>query len=153
MPITVAGTTITFNDSTTQSTSAIPSSISAIGSVVCAACASASNLLPGNTVAGTDLYYASTITSVTSNGILFNGTVFTIGSTYFTQPAAASGYLAGYIQREVSGNTGYLPPQGHTQLSGTWRVLWFVRSRTSVYDSGYNYTTIRSPLILAQRIS
>jgi hypothetical protein len=132
---------------------AVPSSISAIGSVVMAAHASTGNLLPGDTIAGSSLYYPSTITLVATQ-------IFTEGpgGGFAGVPQTgvfpgAGAYPFGGSQKLSSGNTGYVVPSGHTALSGTWRVLSVARSRSSIYDSGYNYTTSTSPCIMAVRIS
>ena len=150
MAITVSGTTITFNDATTQTTSAIPSSISAVGAVVSAANTTTSNLLPGNTIAGSSLYYPSTITGIINSRIYTEGssslpTTFTVG--------LSNKYLIGGVTKNTNGNTGYTVPGGHTALSGTWRVLSVVAARLAAYDDIYNFTASDSGYVIAQRIS
>lgn len=151
MTITVSGSTITFNDSTTQSTSAIPSSLSGVGSVLMVAQTGASNLLPGATVAGSSLYYPSTLASTPSNFNIY--TEWNGGAMPYTQLAGDGGYSFNTSQRLVTGNGGFSAPGGHTALSGTWRVLTAVRARVSSYDGIYNYTTSYSTWVMAQRIS
>jgi hypothetical protein len=127
----------------------VPSSISAIGTVLIAANTSTSNLLPGNTIAGSSLYYPSTITLVGTN-IYTEGTG-AAPNTYLS--AGAGKNIIGASERVTSGNTGYTVPGGHTALSGTWRVLSTVAARSSVYDSETNATFSYSPSVLVQRIS
>lgn len=127
----------------------VPSSISAIGSVLIAANTSTSNLLPGNTIAGSSLYYPSTITLVGAN-IYTEGT----GAAPNTYLAAGAGKnIMGASERVTSGNTGYTLPGGHTALSGTWRVLSTAAARSSVWDGEINATFSYSPSVMVQRIS
>jgi hypothetical protein len=129
-----------------------PSSISAIGSVVMVANASTSNLVPGDTVAGSSLYYPSTISQVTGGFVYTEGT--TVAPVTVLRPPGLSNLaLMQVAQRTATGNTGYTAPGGHTALSGTWRVLSIGVARSSAYDSESNVTTSTSYYLVAQRIS
>jgi hypothetical protein len=145
---------ITFNDATVQTTAAslVPSSISAIGSVVMVANASTSNLVPSSTIAGSSLYYPSTISQVTGGFVYTEGT--TIAPVTVLRPPGLSNLaLMQVAQRTTVGNTGYTTPGGHTALSGTWRILSIGVARSSAYDATYNFTTATSYYLFAQRIS
>lgn len=139
---------ITFNDATVQTTAAslVPSSISAIGSVLAVANYSTSNLLPGDTVAGSSLLYVTGASSYNSS----NGTVkleFGVDTTNGFQ-----GGVGGLRGTRV-GNVGAFQPSNTATLSGTWRVLLPVTARYSLYDVTYNYTSIQYTGVLVQRIS
>jgi hypothetical protein len=132
----------------------VPSSISSIGSVLIAANTSTSNLLPGNTIAGSSLYYPSTITTVSSQIYTEGPTTanpFDVPLTYLA--TAAAKYPLGTATKIATGNNGFSVPGGHTALSGTWRVLSAAVARRSVYESNYNYTTSDSAYVMVQRIS
>jgi hypothetical protein len=129
--------------------SIVPTAITAVGSVLIAANTSTSNLVPGDTIAGSSLYYPNAITAA-SNGIYTSGTG-TVPSTYVQ--GSGGKYVNGLVTITTTGNTGFSTPLGHTALSGTWRVLTVALAREAIYDSGYNYTTSISPCIMAVRIS
>jgi hypothetical protein len=145
MAITVSGTTITFNDATTQTTAAVAgvtslngqtgaitnTTLGNIGSVVFGAYTSTTNLTAGTTAAGSSIYYVSTILSTDSNwGLITNGSAG-IG-TFWNQ------YFGG---RRTSGNTGFQLPLGMTALSGTWRVMQGIEGATSGFAVCCNVTT------------
>jgi hypothetical protein len=124
----------------------VPSSISAIGSVLAIANYSTSNLLPGDTVAGSSLLYVTGASSYNSS----NGTVkleFGVDTTNGFQGGV------GGIRGSRSGNVGAFQPSNTATLSGTWRVLLPVPARYSVYDGTYNVTSIQYTGVLVQRIS
>ena len=127
--------------------SVVPSAIGAIGSVLIAANTSTSNLLPGNTIAGSSLYYPTAITSVSTR--IYTEGSGTPPSTYLT-PAAGI-YISGVSQKVVASNSGYSLPGGHAALSGTWRVLTTAAARSSAWDG--IETISDSPLVMVQRIS
>jgi len=119
-----------------------------IGSVAIVANNSGSNFLPGNTTAGSNLYYATTITSITSN----SNQVFSQGNGGLNEYTVwqTNGNTA---LRRQSGNSGGSPPAGSAALSGTWRIMTVLRSRASEYDSYNNLTFNNYWLGLAVRIS
>jgi hypothetical protein len=129
----------------------VPSSISAIGSVVVVANLTTSNLVGGNNVAGSSLSYASAITTITGNRIYTNGNPSTNSYTLIQPPETI--YIMGQVLRWTNGNTGYAPPDGFTALSGTWRLLNVGIARSTVYDSYYGQTFNRTALTLAVRIA
>jgi hypothetical protein len=126
----------------------LPSSISAIGAVLMAANTSTSNLLPGDTIAGSSLYYPSAITLV-STFIQTEGT----STNPITDIGPVNKYPLQAARKFTTGNTGYTLPGGHTALSGTWRILSTVAARTADYDSGTDTTSSYSGYVMAQRIS
>jgi hypothetical protein len=128
--------------------SIVPTAITAVGSVLIAANTSTSNLLPGDTIAGSSLYYPSAITSTTSR-IYTEGSGVSNPITYLI--ASVGTYIFGASVRVVSSNTGYQVPAGHTALTGTWRVLTAVVARSSVWDGVETVST--SPSVMVQRIS
>jgi hypothetical protein len=128
----------------------VPADITAVGSVLTVASTNTSNYVPGDTVAGSSLYYATQITS-TSTHTFTEGTASTFPNTS-VRPGAGNKYL-GDAYRLVSGNVGYSVPGGHSALSGTWRVLSVVVARSTAYDSKNNRTESFSGYLAAQRIS
>lgn len=144
MPTTLRNTDILFNDGTTQSTAAtgVPSSFSAVGSVLLVSNWSTSNLFPGNTVAGSSLLYVTGGTKI-SGGFLLEGTL----------PVASTWSFSGYLNGVRNGNVGAFQPSNTSTLSGTWRVLSACTSRTSTFDGTYSQTSIQYFNMLVQRIS
>lgn len=138
MPITVSGTSITFNDSTTQTTAftggggvtslngqtgaVVDTSVNSIGSVMQLAVyvGQFTAYYSGQTVAGSSLYYSTAISQYNSSGLAFNGSAGGVGN--FTAPVN-SGSLGMAIQRNVGGNTGRVVPLGMTACTGTWRLM------------------------------
>lgn len=114
-----------------QTGGVVTTSLGAIGSTMFAVYTGTSNLSVGDTVAGSSLYYVSTINYWPSGaGVLYSeGT----GATF-----PYTGWVFGTAQlqaeRYTSGNTGYTTPGGATALSGTWRALFPVHARDSAYD-------------------
>lgn len=149
MPITVSGTQITFNDLTVQTTAAfsVPSSITAVGSVIFAAVNTTSNLLPGATVAGSNVYIPAAIASWPAVG-----TPVDSGSSSFWS-ISSTATINVLVNRVTSGNTGFTLPTGVTIGSGTWRILWYVRARFSSWDACVNQTGSLMYGTLLQRIS
>jgi hypothetical protein len=144
MAITVSGTTITFNDATTQTTAAVAgvtslngqtgaitnTTLGNIGNVVFGAYLGTTSLTAGSTCAGSLLYYVSTIVSIsTTYGIFTNGSVGngTFWNTYNGQ-------------RQSSGNNGFQLPLGMTALSGTWRAMQGIQLASSSWNSCCNQT-------------
>jgi hypothetical protein len=122
-----------------------------IGSVVQAFHNTTSNYTTGSTISGSNLYYASTISSVQSIGTL----VYTQGNNVSgnnTRILAESPALA-RVQRFSDGNTGYQNPTGMTTLSGTWRCMYFSVARDSGYDGCVVRTTSYSFGSLWVRVS
>lgn len=128
-----------------------PSGIDAIGSVVLVANLSTSNLFVGQTIAGSSVSWATTITAST-NLIYTEGSSSTFPNTFF-RPGFNNASIQAPVQRNNTGNTGFQNPGGHTSGSGTWRVLSIAVARSSAYDSGYNVTTSTAYYFLAQRIA
>jgi hypothetical protein len=160
MAITTSGTSITFNDATVQTTAftggggvtslngqtgAITNTtLDSIGSVVIAAYGGTSNITNGTTVAGSSLYYPNTVTRAAESGTLYsNGTSSTgprfDNTTQWTNSNGLNdnrGYASlGLVARTTSGNTGWSAPLGASTLSGTWRCMGFVTTRTSRYTN------------------
>jgi hypothetical protein len=131
----------------------VPSSLSAIGSVLIAANTSTSNLLPGNTIAGSSLYYPSTISTVGAQTYTEGPSAGPYGTPQTVIYTAQGPDFLGFARKQSSGNSGYVAPSGHTALSGTWRVLSLAKARSSIYDSDYNYTSSDSAYVMVVRIS
>jgi hypothetical protein len=153
MPVTINGTAgITFNDATTQGTAAgAPSSISAIGSVVIVANASTSNLIPGNTIAGSSLLYQSTITEFPGSSGVSNSQYFSEGSSS-SSTATRFWYEMWSAYRNNPGNSGFVLG-GTTAMSGTWRLLTPASARYYIYEGDYNSAFSAAKLALAIRIA
>jgi hypothetical protein len=126
--------------------SVVPSAIGAIGSVLNVANYSTSNLLPGNTVAGSSLLYVTGATLYTSA----TGSIYVETSVFCTNGFQGG---AGGLRGGRGGNLGAFQPSNTATLSGTWRVLLPVTARYSVYDTIYNETGIQYTGVLVQRIS
>lgn len=157
MPITVSGTSITFNDSTSQTTAftggggvtslngqtgaVTTTNINSVGSFMIAAVNTTNNIIPNNTYSGGDLYYANNITQPFDNRVLFiEGTANSTPRTT-VGIGAYIGYPSLYgMGKTTSGNTGFQTPGGASSLSGTWRVLTPGVARTTSYDGENNLT-------------
>lgn len=144
MPTTLRNTDILFNDGTTQSTAAtgVPSSFSAVGSIMWLVNWSTSNLFPGNTVAGSALLYVTGGTKSSTQFILEG-----------SPPGGTSWSPTNTMNGVRTGNVGAYQPSNTSTLSGTWRVLSATVSRSSSYDGSYNMTGITYANFLVQRIS
>ena len=99
MPITVGGTAITFNDSTTQNTAftGVPTTLGAVGTYAILIMAANNNLAVNGTIAGSSLRYGQTI--------------FPTGSS----PTSALGPYWSNLSGTYNA--------GGTALSGTWRKM------------------------------
>lgn len=146
MAVTVSGTGITFNDATTQTTAftgatgvtslngqtgAITNTtFDAIGSVGFFCYYSASILAAGGTVAGSSLYYVSTVVSNfsnESNNLITNGSIGSGTYTAFNATAAD--------RARANTSASQVPPLGMTTLSGTWRAMNVVSRSAAYMDS------------------
>jgi hypothetical protein len=148
MPVTVRGTDILFNDSTTQSTAAtgVPSSFSAVGSIMLVANFSTSSLLVGGTIAGSSLLYTPIGATAGASLVVLEGGV----------PGVRWAALVdGRIYGSRTGNIGAFQPSNTATLSGTWRVLSPMAARSSIYVNDYseNRTDISYVCGFVQRIS
>lgn len=149
-----SGNVLTSNGSTWTSAAlpvAVPSGVDAIGTVVVVANLTTSNLVGGNTVAGSSLSYVSAVTNTSGNRIYTNGNASTNPYTFIQAPATY--YPMGSSYRWSLGNTGFNNPGGFTTLSGTWRLLHVAYTRTSYYESAYDFTVAECALTLAVRIA
>jgi hypothetical protein len=148
------GNILTSNGTTWASSappSIVPTSVTAIGSIVVAAINTTSYAKPGDTVAGSNCYYVTTTPYFSSSNDYISGTAGANGSAYiytsFPQAAIAAIFsLAG-------GNTGWVAPNGTTALTGTWRHLFVARPRDSSYDGCSNQTSNYTYMTLIQRVS
>ena len=143
MAMTMSGTTLTFNDSTTQSTAAGSTTFGAIGTVAQVGNFSASVLKPNDTIAGSSLAYVSG--TVLQNG---TGTLYLSGYNY-TNPGKwiFSPLIDHYWNREGTNYNGTqfsdVVGSGASTLSGTWRVIGgpvLSKRYETAYD-GYAYTS------------
>lgn len=145
MPVTVRNTDILFNDGSTQSTAAsvIPSSFNAIGSTLWATNWSTSNVVSGNTVAGSSLLYVT-------GGSFFGGGSQAVSLSSNIIYSMASNRISG----QYNGNSGAIQPGNTSTLPGTWRILGVANARYSQWDGGtYNVTNVLYVGLLVQRIS
>lgn len=160
MPITVSGTSITFNDSTTQTTAFTGGGVTSlngqtgaitntgfdnIGSYAFLANCTTTRCSPGTTIAGSNLRYQTTITQ-------FGGTTL-VSEGSFTSSPRTRWYVQQLANRENSGNTGYVAPQGSATVSGTWRAMTFIPERTTSFCGESNTHNSDSYIGLWVRIS
>jgi len=134
MAMTMSGTTLTFNDSTTQTTSAVyPPTWLGIGSFGLFACTNAGWALPGDTASGTYLFRQTVAGSYTGLNVFlqFGGGNVVNSTTAWNGVGGAGG--AG-ITFSVN--------------SGTWRNISHSRAGAVTYDSYLNYTTMGVVLAL-----
>jgi hypothetical protein len=119
MPITVSGTSITFNDSTTQTTAGAPGTVTSIAT---------GNGLSGGTITSTGTLIVACPTFNTVGSYCFvcnlsgNGSTFTSGSNY--SAGSGNGQLSscGMIGNGFSEGTTYTPNTTNN-LSGTWKWM------------------------------
>jgi hypothetical protein len=127
----------------------------AVGSILTAVINTTTNILPNNTVAGSDCYYPNTITAWSTDLYTQGSNPVVAPNTYYVN-AGANNYgalnAACIIVLSV-GNTGITPPAGHASFSGTWRILSPVRARYTQYDSEANTTFSYFGQALIQRVS
>ena len=127
----MSGTTLTFNDSTTQTTSAVyPPTWLGVGSIAILACTIGAFAMPGDTQSGSYLFRQTAV-----------GTAL-----------ASAGFLAYGIGNVVNATTAYsmLGGSGSTMspVGGTWRSLQHARIVQSSYDSYVNYTVMGLILVM-----
>lgn len=148
-----SGNVLTSNGSTWTSAAlpvAVPSSVSAIGSILMVLNGTTSIYVPGNTIAGSSLYYP---TNAYISGNLIYTEQNATGSSYIRVPGVGFTALLGIGVRSGQGNPGWVPPLNFATLSGTWRTLHVVTGRTYVYDGNYNEYGATANFTLAQRIA
>ena len=161
MSILISGTTLTFNDATTQTTSGTVTTFGAVGTYAFVGNFSTGVLKPGDTIAGSSLTYVS-------------GTVLSAGAS--AAPTYSITYVSGYTptgsgQLQVFNNGSWsragstyngtnfsdVLPTGISTFSGTWKIMGGVaypRSyRTSIDGDGYTDTNHSIAGCLALRIS
>ena len=164
----VAGTNITISGSTGdvtvnaagggvtslngQTGAVVTTTLGNIGSIIQAAVNTGSNQVAGDTIAGSSIYYATSITTADggpSYRQYTEGSLSTFPRTIVNQQAFSIYYL-----KTNSGNTGYTVPGGAVStLSGTWRILTPNRARISSYDSCNNRTDSLTFIFLMVRVS
>jgi hypothetical protein len=126
----------------------IETTLGAVGSVLFAAVNTTTGLKPGDTIAGSSLYYPNTVNdSAEGNAFYYSQSPGTTYTAWFT---AGSGY---YARRINPGNTGFQVPTNSSTLSGTWRIMGQVIRRSSTYDSCNNTTRSELNQNLVVRIS
>lgn len=130
MAITVSGSTITFNDGSTQSTAAsgtgVPSTLLGVGATNLFVSSSSSSIATGNTLSGSYLFYVST-----ANGL--NTYVF---------PSLNRVNATATFTTTFNGATGTAYSVG----TGTWMCVGFGASPAASYDSCNNGTYMYSTL-------
>ena len=163
MPVSINNTTLTFNDGTTMTTAATGgvtslngatgaitnTGLDAIGSYAWLANCSTSNLFAGNTIAGSNLRYASTITQAPDA----NFPNFTSEGTFNTNPQTIWDNGNNTVNKPTFGNPGFQNPNGTTAVSGTWRAMNTTRSRSYTYNGESNTSNSISAVGLFVRVS
>ena len=161
MTVSVTGTGITFNDSTTQTTAfnsatgvtslnaqtgaIVTTTFGNIGSMAWVANVSSSNFKSGDTTAGTNLYYPNTITGTAPGYYLSEGTN---GSNF-----PNSQWRNDYAFKQTYTTSGYSVPGGASALSGTWRCMGPTFARYALLPPCCSITTSYSYMGLWVRVS
>ena len=118
-----------------------------IGSVAAlASFTSGTGYLAGTTLAGSSLYYATTIT-----GYNYDGSLVSNGTPNALNPITQWGATA--TLRRIQGNAGPQLPLGASTVSGTWRAMQAIGILTTSYDGLDDTLTTITPIGLWVRIS
>lgn len=130
-----------------------PTVLGAIGSVMEVFVNTTSSSLPNTTIAGSNLYYASSLSSANVQFVTYYAS-----STNYSQIQVTGSGVYGYFcltlfQDVRFGNVGVNAPRGASTLSGTWRLLTAVAARSFGYDSCANTSNSAYYRALAVRIS
>jgi len=127
MAMTMSGTTLTFNDSSTMTVAGASTGWLEIGSIAVLICSSNGGwAMPGSTAAGSSLFRLTTAGSnYMTAGFVAYGNGNTVNNTSSFSSAAPGG----------SGGT-------FSNVGGTWRNISWSRSNIASYDSYLNYTTM-----------
>jgi hypothetical protein len=147
--VTVSGGVTSFAG---QTGAVDPTVLGNIGSVMQVFVNTTSTSLPNTTIAGSNLYYPSAISSANTTLITYNSG----GFQSLVQIIDTSTYGVFCVLKYTdtrAGNTGFTTPRGASTLSGTWRLLTPVVARLSAYDSCANFTTSFMYAAFAVRIS
>jgi hypothetical protein len=124
-----------------QTGAVVTTTFGGIGSIMITSAYQGSYALAGSTIAGSSLYYPTTVSQIASGSQLWSaGTNASnpnsVNTTYWSN-------LGNPTTVTRVGNTGSQPPSGSTNLSGTWRLMssW-VGASSSLYNGccGNNYT-------------
>jgi len=141
MAITVNGTTITFNDGTTQTTAGVTAPANgALGSVEWLVCSSSSSSIYNGTVSGSNLFYISSL-----NGGTPQNNSFSVGQSTGLVPSGDRRNASASFTASTLYWTG--PAITYTNLSGTWRAVSFYRHPT-FYDGYANNTYMFAGLFI-----
>ena len=148
---TANSTTFLRGDQTWATAGGAPAALGDIGTVIWAIVNTTSTIFPGNTVAGTSCYYA------TAFSFTGGGTPYTEGTSAGSLPRQEfrlNTTPVGAAVRITSGNGGFsFSTNNLTALSGTWRVLFPVNTRISIFEPCNNWTQSNIFATLIQRIS
>jgi hypothetical protein len=126
MAMTMSGTTLTFNDNSTQTTSAVyPPTWLGIGSFGLFACTLAGWALPGDTASGSYLFRQTVAgNAIGTNAYVIYGSGNVVNTTTAFTPT-------------LTGSGGTMTPNG-----GTWRNIQMSRAGGVTYQPYENYTVI-----------
>lgn len=141
MAITISGSTVTFNDGSTQSTTGNPQSYDAIGSTVIAYYIPASSVSADTNVAGSNLRFRPTSSYPHNTTDIWTLPIATLQQSGFVGLANTQVWS---FNQQSGGNSTWRDPSaaylagGGTSLSGTWKKLSYSPTYVS---SGYGYGT------------
>ena len=161
MSILISGTTLTFNDATTQTTSGTVTTFGAVGTYAFVGNFSTGVLKPGDTIAGSSLTYVSGTVLVAGNGASTYSMTYVSGYTSNGNGSLQVGNNGSWARIGSNYNAtdfSDVVPTGISTFSGTWKIMGgvaFPRSyRTSVDGEGF-YTDYNHNIAgcLAIRIS
>lgn len=140
---TANSTTFLRGDGTWATAGGAPASFGDIGTVAMLANGTTSSIVPGNTVAGSSLYYPNTFSA--------NGGLVTQYSEGSGSTSTKTAWGANYVSRITPSNVGW-NLGGSSTVSGTWRILSIGRAR-NYYNDPYTGWYAETSVVLAQRIA
>lgn len=149
---TANSTTFLRGDGTWAAAGGAPAAIGDIGAVLWVANGTTSNLLPGNTVAGSSLFYVSSMGQYPTYSVPSGGPTYYLEGNQSSNPRTELYATNSVYRRSGSGNPGF-SIGGTTALSGTWRILTPGIARSYAYDGTYNNFNSFAWNVMAVRIS
>lgn len=134
-----------------QTDAVVTTSRDAIGSSFMAAYCGTSNLFAGDTTAGSNLRYATSITQSSRDNGEFPS--YTSEGSFTTNPQTIWEWANDKVRKPVVGNPGFQNPGGTAALTGTYRAMQTVLARWYSYDGESNVSQSQPAISLFVRVS